>query len=125
MTEDDRREGAREPHDLARLFGERANAGDANGLAALYEPDATLAVGDVVATGRAEIHRFYVDLLSRRSHFAPPAVLPAIRNGPLALTFAQLPNGTLSVEVARQQADGTWLWIIDQLRVPVSRPDPA
>ena len=33
---------ANEPEDLARLFVERANAGDAAGLADLYEPDAVL-----------------------------------------------------------------------------------
>src|ERR1700678_400235 len=37
-----KREQAREPEDLARLFVERANAGDAAGLAELYEPDAVL-----------------------------------------------------------------------------------
>ena len=36
------REKAARPEDLARLFVERANAGDAEGLAELYEPDAVL-----------------------------------------------------------------------------------
>ena len=40
-----------------------------------------------------------------------------MRNGDLALTFARLPNGALSVEVARAQPDGTWLWAIDQLKI--------
>ena len=35
-------EVAHDPEDLARLFLARANAGDAEGLAALYEPDAVL-----------------------------------------------------------------------------------
>jgi ketosteroid isomerase-like protein len=39
----DREERAVEPEDLARLFVERANASDAEGLAALYELDAVLA----------------------------------------------------------------------------------
>lgn len=34
------REKAREPEDLTRLFVERSNAGDAEGVAELYEPDA-------------------------------------------------------------------------------------
>ena len=34
---------ARTPEDLTRLFVERANAGDADGLAALYAPDAVMA----------------------------------------------------------------------------------
>lgn len=37
------RERATRPEDITRLFVERANAKDAEGLAALYEPDAVLA----------------------------------------------------------------------------------
>lgn len=36
-------EPALNPEDLARLFVSRANAGDVEGLVALYEPDAVLA----------------------------------------------------------------------------------
>ena len=36
-------EKARRPEDLTRLFVERANAGDADGIAVLYEPDAVMA----------------------------------------------------------------------------------
>ena len=39
MTE---RERAQEPEDVTRLFVERANARDAEGLAELYEPDAVM-----------------------------------------------------------------------------------
>ena len=118
------RTGAHEPEDLARLFNQRANAGDVDGLVALYEPDAVLAAGKVVATGHDEIRTFYADLLGRKSDFPEPETLPAIVNGPLALTFARLPNGALSVEAARRQHDGTWRWSIDQLKIaPVKRSD--
>ena len=113
---------AQDPEDLARLFNERANAGDVEGLVALYEPDAVLAAGAVVATGHAEIRRFYADLLSRRSEFPSAETLPAIRNGAIALTSARLPNGTVSVETARCQADGSWRWIIDQLKIKPLAP---
>ena len=76
-----------------------------------------LAAGRVVATGHAEIRSFYADLLARKSDFPAPETLPPLRNGPLAMTFARLPNGALSVEAAREQADGTWLWTIDQLKI--------
>ena len=36
-------EDARTPEDLTRLFVERANAGDAGGIADLYEPEAVMA----------------------------------------------------------------------------------
>lgn len=42
MAGTDTREGAQQPEDLTRLFVERGNAGDAEGLAALYEPDAVV-----------------------------------------------------------------------------------
>lgn len=120
MTKTDRPDvqaAARDPEDLARLFNERANAGDVEGLVALYEPDAVLAAGAVVATGHDEIRRFYADLLSRRSDFPSVETLPALRNGAIAMTFARLPNGTLSVETARRQETGGWLWVIDQLKL--------
>lgn len=44
MTDFDDRERAAEPEDLGRLFLERANTGDVDGLVALYEPDAVVAV---------------------------------------------------------------------------------
>ena len=114
--------GAQSPEDLARLFNELANAGEVEGLVALYEPDAVLAVGEVVAKGHAEIRRFYTDLLARRSFFPAATVLPTISNGTLALTSASLPNGSFSVEAARRQPDGRWLWVIDQLKVRLPKP---
>lgn len=45
-------EPALEPESLAEFFVSRANAGDVEGLVALYEPKAVLACGDGrVATG--------------------------------------------------------------------------
>lgn len=114
---DAQRDGAEAPETLAHLFHQRANAGDVEGLVALYEPDAVLAAGRVVATGHAEIRAFYTDLLARRSDFPRAEALPPLRNGSIAMTFARLPNGTISAETARQQADGTWLWVIDQLKI--------
>jgi hypothetical protein len=40
------RDFALDPQDLARLLVSRANAGDVEGMVALYEPDAALACGD-------------------------------------------------------------------------------
>jgi hypothetical protein len=37
-----------------------------------------------------------------------------LRNGELALTATQVPGGAVTAEVARQQPDGTWLWVLDQ-----------
>ena len=41
--------GAREPEDIARMIVERVHAGDLDGLAALYEPDAVMAFPPTIA----------------------------------------------------------------------------
>jgi hypothetical protein len=67
-----------------------------------------------VATGSAEIRATYDRLLAGRPTFAPGTPRPTLRAGELALTSSRLTDGTVTVEVARRQADGTWLWVIDQ-----------
>ena len=118
------RNRALEPEDLAKLFNACANAADLEGLVALYESDAVLAAGEVVAVGHDEIRAFYKDLLARRSSFPAAEILPSIENGDLAVTAARSPNGDLSVELARRQADGSWRWAIDQLKIKAG-PPPA
>ena len=113
MSETSKHERASEPEDLGRFFIERANAGDANGLAALYEPDAVLAAPQgQVTTGTEAIRQFYERLLAGRQTFSGEQQ-PAPRNGDLALTSTRFPGG-VTVELARRQPDGTWLWVIDQ-----------
>lgn len=108
-------ERARQPEDLSRFVVERLNAGDVDGLVALYEPDAVLALPDgQVATGSNEIRRTYERLVADKPVFTPGRQLRTVRNGDLALTSTQLANGGVTVEVARRQADGTWLWTLDQ-----------
>jgi ketosteroid isomerase-like protein len=106
---------ASKPEDLARLFVERANAGDVEGLVALYEPNAVLACSNgKVATGSDQIRDFYAALLASRPQFTPGAQAPALRNGDIALTSSYLSNGVTTAEIARRQPDGTWLWAVDQ-----------
>lgn len=115
MTNGKEHEPALEPEDLARFFIERANAGDVDGLAALYEPDAVLAFPPgPITIGRQAIHRVYEELLASRPTFAAGEQRPALRNGNLALTSSRLVSGNVTVEVARRQSDGTWLWLLDQ-----------
>ncbi|MEV0973017.1 YybH family protein [Microtetraspora glauca] len=112
---DDLRERAARPEDLSRFVVERLNAGDVEGLVALYEPDAVLALPNGrVATGSEEIRQAYEHLVADRPTFTPGRQQPTLRNGDLALTSVRLADGGVTVEVARRQPDSTWLWVIDQ-----------
>jgi ketosteroid isomerase-like protein len=105
---------AREPEDLGDFFISRANAGDVEGLVALYEPDAVLAFpAGRVSVGHDEIRKAYAELLASRPVFTSGGQRPALRNGDLAITSTRLPDGGTTVEVARRQPDGTWRWAID------------
>lgn len=112
------REKAAEPEDLGRMFIERANAGDVDGLVALYEPDAVLAFPPGKTTaGSREIRKVYEEMLAGRPAFTSEGQQPALVNGDIALTSTRLPGGQATAEVARRQPDGTWLWAIDQPRI--------
>jgi ketosteroid isomerase-like protein len=112
------REAAADPNDLARFFVERANAGDVDGLTALYEPDAVLTFpAGQVTTGRPAIRAVYERFLAGRPTLTLGEQRPALINGDLALTSTRLAGGGITVEVARRQADGTWLWAIDRFNI--------
>jgi ketosteroid isomerase-like protein len=104
---------AQQPEDLGRFFLERANAGDVEGLVALYEPGGILAVpGGGLAVGTDQIRRAHQQFLAG-SPVLTGESQPAQRNGDLALTSTRFPGGA-TAEVARRQPDGSWLWVIDQ-----------
>ena len=113
------RSKAAEPEDLTRLFVERANARDAQGLADLYEPDAVLAFPPGQTTvGREAIRGVYEAMVSRDLTFQPEDPLPTLRAGDLALTSTRARDGVgVRVQVARRQADGGWLRVIDRPEV--------
>jgi ketosteroid isomerase-like protein len=107
---------AAQPEDLGRFFVERANAGDVEGLVALYEPGAVLAVpGGAQAAGTDAIRRALQRFLDGRPTVSGESQ-PALRLGELALTSTRFAGGA-TAEVARRQPDGSWLWVIDQPRV--------
>jgi SnoaL-like protein len=108
-------ERAMQPEDLSRFLVERLNAGDVAGLVELYEADAVLALPDgSAAVGGDQIGEFYRRLLVDRPHFQRGVQRPTLRTGDLALMSTALGDGVVTAEVARRQADGTWLWVLDQ-----------
>ncbi len=116
---------ARTPEDVHRLFAERFQAGDVDGLLELYEPHALLVPqpGQVVSGKDAigEALRAFVALKGRFDL----RLERALAAGDIALLFsrwtldATAPDGSpltlagQTSDVARRQADGTWLVVID------------
>jgi ketosteroid isomerase-like protein len=111
---------ASEPEDVTRLVTERLNAGDAAGVAALYEPHAVLAYpADQPSSGREVIQAIYQQLVDAGVKFGLEAPLPTVRFENLALTSTRSADNTgVRVQVLRRQPDGSWLRIIDRPEVP-------
>jgi ketosteroid isomerase-like protein len=106
---------AKGPNDLEKFFIERANAGDVEGLVALYEPNAIVAYDDgEVAIGLNQIREFFVKFLENRQRLDQSTQAAALCSGDLALTSSRLSNGDVTAEIARRQPDGSWLWVVDQ-----------
>jgi uncharacterized protein (TIGR02246 family) len=117
---------ATEPEQMHGLFEEAFNAGDLEALMALYEPDAALIPQPgTVAEGTAAIRESLLWFLDRRGRITLETTL-VVRVGDLAflanrwsLTGGTMPDGSpaelgaSTAEVARQQSDGTWLYVID------------
>jgi ketosteroid isomerase-like protein len=109
-------EKALKPEDLTRLFVERANAGDAAGLAELYEEEAVMAYPPGSSTvGRAAIRELWEKVLSHSPHFEAEEPLPTLVLGDIALTATAPKDGSgARAQVVRRQADGSWQRILDQ-----------
>jgi uncharacterized protein (TIGR02246 family) len=110
------REKAQKPEDLTRLFVERANDGDAAGIAALYEEDAVMAYPPGARTvGRDAIRALWDKVLANAPHFEQETPLPTLVSGDIALTSTPPRDGAgARAQVVRRQPDGTWLRLLDQ-----------
>lgn len=116
----------RTPAETDELFGERVNAVDLDGMIALYEPSATFVAGDgALRVGRDAIREELAGLTAAK----PTIDMGEIRVVPLADDLAVLHHDWTATfkdadgqvtemrgkatEVVRRQADGTWLFLLD------------
>ena len=116
---------ARTPEDVDRQFAEALNAGKLDALVELYEPQAALTpMPDKLVTGTAAIRESLAGFLAGKPHITLTPRLVA-QTGDVAVVSAKWelsvtgPDGKpakmtgQSVEVARRQSDGRWLFAID------------
>jgi ketosteroid isomerase-like protein len=117
------REPVYDPQELERQLIVRENAGDIDGMTALFEPDAVIELNDGrLLRGKAAIRDFFTELQATGlgpdgRRFKLGRQRPALISGDLALTSTRSIDGDITTEVARRQADGTWLWLIDRWSV--------
>src|SRR5262249_55631147 len=103
-----------------RLVAERLNAGDAAGVAALYEPQALLAYpAHRPVTGGQAIQAIYQQMADGGVKVAIEPPLATVRVENLAPTTTPSADNTgVRVQVLRRQPDGSWLRIIDRPEIP-------
>ncbi len=117
---------ARTPEDCHRCFAAAFAAKDLAALVALYEAEPSIVTepGQPPATGRVALRALLTSLLASDCQLHQETT-SVIRAGDLALLRATWrltgtgPEGEAletshnSIEVVRRQADGTWLFVID------------
>lgn len=114
-----------DPEQLSRLFAERANAGDLEGMLALYEDEATFLGPDgKSASGSDAIRGRLEGLLAMKPEITPTSS-QVVMAGDVALMSnrwrmtlgmeggEQAGVDGVSTEVARRQPDGGWRYVID------------
>ncbi len=115
---------ANHPDDLRPMFVELVEAGDADGLASLYEPDAVIAFPPGrLSQGRDAIRAIWASIIDAGIPITLEAALPTVICGGVALTSTVRADGTgVRLQVCRRQADGSWQRVIDLPEMGASVP---
>lgn len=112
MTDPTRREPIYDPQELERLLVARENAGDVDGMAALFAPDAVIDLGDGrLVRGKEAIHAFFTKLQvtglgPEGRRFKLGEQRPALVCGDLALTSTRSIDGDITSEVRGAKTTG-------------------
>ena len=122
---------AHRPAELHALFVEAFNRGDVEALMALYEPGATLVLGNECVTGSERLRGALETWLARRGHMT--LVTRAVIESPEGLAVLHgdwtvepatetdtvgITKG-VSTEVVRKQPDRSWRFVIDNPNTPM------
>ncbi len=103
------RKKALKPEDIARLFVDRVDAGDAEGIAELYEPEAVLGFPPGKQTvGREAIRQLFEEMVKSQPHFEAEEPLSTLRFEDLALTSTR-PSDKAG---ARSSSSSAKRWIL-------------
>jgi len=120
----------RNPQEIHAAFEKAFNAGDLDGVVALYEKEAVFVAGaSRTVTGQSAIREVYQGYLAMRTSLTLETVA-AFESGGVALLHGRWsrkgkgPDGAeihitgRNSEVVRRQTDGTWLFLIDNPFTP-------
>ena len=118
--------------DIHPFVEKGVNDRDLDGLVALYAPDAVMVLPDgSTVTGTEAIRGQWADLLAMegrmtlRSRYAIETGDLAILSNAWTYTAGDLTMGATTAEVARRQADGGWLYVIDHPFAGLERDELA
>jgi len=121
---------ARTPEDVDRIFAECLNAGDVEGVVALYEKNATLLMQDSAPSTGTDAIRTAIGQFAAMKPNLRMSIRQVVHGGDdIAVIYNdwQLtligPDGKAiedqgkACEIVRRQADGTWKFVVDAPRM--------